>query len=273
MVVSSWRTREAQALTADNLEALFRNEIPAIRIPSFATPAECGAFADGLRQCDLHVVKGATDHSSPSFEAQKIAFIGLTQYEFKYRPIEDYLDAADTARAEVAPVFEAAFDPVERLMACLRDITDTRVEIAGDPGGRRYSATIIRSSNEGLALHADFAPYQAPQLTVTECVAQLAWNFYAEVPESAGGHTIVHNSPWTWERSCDGEIAENYPLSYAEVEGAETFTFLPCEGEIVMFNSRNPHEVIPVVDAKGKDRIAMATFIGRMPNGDLRLWS
>ena len=101
-------------MTADNLEALLGNKILAIRIPSFATPAEFGAFADGLRQCDLHVVKGQQFFSSPSFEAQKIAFIGLTQYEFKYHPIEDYLDAADTARAEVAPVFEAAFDPVER---------------------------------------------------------------------------------------------------------------------------------------------------------------
>lgn len=129
-----------QALTADNLGALLGNEILAIRIPNFAT---FGAFADGLRQCDLHVVKVATVYSSPSFEAQKIAFIGLTQYEFEYRPIEDYLDAADTARAEVAPVFEAAFDPVERLMVRLRDITGTGVEIAGDSGGRwRHHKTL-----------------------------------------------------------------------------------------------------------------------------------
>ena len=129
-----------QALTADNLGALLGNEILAIRIPNFAT---FGAFADGLRQCDLHVVKGARVYFSPSFEAQKIAFIGLTQYEFEYRPIEDYLDAADTARAEVAPVFEAAFDPVERLMVRLRDITGTGVEMAGDPGGRwRHHQTL-----------------------------------------------------------------------------------------------------------------------------------
>ena len=145
--------------------------------------------------------------------------------------------------------------------------------IAADPGGRRYSATIIRSSNEGLALHADFATYQAPQLTVSDCTAQLAWNFYAEVPEGAGGHTTVHNRPWTWTRVHDGEIAENYPLAREDVAGAESFTFRPCEGEVIMFNSRNPHEVIPVAEPAGKDRIAMATFIGRMPDGKLRLWS
>jgi hypothetical protein len=271
--MGSWKVDEAQPLSADSLDALFENRIPAIRITNFATPPECRAFAKALRQCDLRVVKGATGHSAPAFEAQRISFIGLTQYEFKYRPMEDYLDAADSARAEVAPVFQAAFDPVERLMGRLRGLLDGSVEIARDPGGRLYSATIIRSSNEGLTLHADFAPYQAPQLTVTTCTAQLAWNFYAEVPDSDGGHTTLHNQPWTWNRRQEGEVAENYPLAREQVEGAETFTFKPREGEIVIFNSRNPHEVVPVADANGKDRIAMATFIGRMPNGDLRLWS
>lgn len=271
--MESWKINDVQPLSAESLEALFDNRIPAIRIAGFATPAECRAFANALRACDLKVVKGATEHSAPAFEAQRIAYIGLTQYEFKYKPIETYLDAADTARAEVAPVFDKSFDPVARLMDRLRGLVEGSVEIARDPGGRLYSATIIRSSNEGLTLHADFAPYQAPQLTVTTCTAQLAWNFYAEVPDSEGGHTTLHNRPWTWTRRQDGEIAENYPLAREQVEGAETFTFKPREGEIIIFNSRNPHEVIPVVDAKGKDRIAMATFIGRMPSGDLRLWS
>jgi hypothetical protein len=272
-MMGNWKVNEPQPLSAESLDALFENRIPAIRISNFATPAECRAFADGLRQCDLRVVKGATDHSAPAFESQRISFIGLTQYEFKYKPMDAYLDAADAARAEVAPVFEKSFNPVERLMSRLRELVDGSVEIARDPGGRRYSATIIRSSNEGLTLHADFAPYQAPQLTVTTCTAQLAWNFYAEVPDSEGGHTTLHNSPWSWTRGHEGEIAENYPLAREQVAGAETFTFKPREGEVIIFNSRNPHEVIPVENAGGKDRIAMATFIGRMPEGDLRLWS
>jgi hypothetical protein len=265
MRMATWRTDAAQPLTEANLQALFDNEIPAIRIPDFATVEECRAFAAALRKCELHVVKGATDYSAPAFEAQRIAFIGLTQYEFKYRPMTDYLDAAEAARAEVAPVFGASFDPVQRMMARLQALVGGSVEIAHDPGGRPYSATIIRSSNEGLALHADFAPYQAPQLTVAACDA--------EVPESAGGHTTLYDRLWTWQRPREGEIAENYPLAGDQVTGADSFTFEPQEGEVVMFNSRNPHEVVPVTAPDGKDRIAMATFIGRMPGGDLRLWS
>ena len=186
--MGAWRNCKAQPLTSLSLDDLFSNGIPAIRIPDYATPAECRAFAEGLRRCKLRVVKGATDHSAPSFEAQKIAFIGLTQFEFKYKPIEDYLDAA-------------------------------------------------------------------------------------EVPGGEGGHTTLHNSPWTWQRNREGKIAENYPLPCSAVESAQSLRFRPEEGEVVLFNSQNPHEVFPVAEPNGKDRIAMATFIGRKPNGDLHLWS
>ena len=213
-----WRICEAQLLTSQRLDDLFSNRMPAIRISTFANPVECRVFANGLRQCDLRVVKGATDHSAPSLEAQKIAFIGLTQFEFKCRLIEDYLDAAEATRAEVVPVFAAAFDPVERLMAWLRICVDRGVAIACDTGGSVYAASIIRSSNEGLALHADFAPYQMSQLSLSDCTSQLAWNFYAEMPGGAGGHTVLHNSPWTWRRNRKGEVAENYSLPYSAVE-------------------------------------------------------
>lgn len=83
----------------------------------------------------------------------------------------------------------------------------------------------------------------------------------------------MHNSPWTWRRSRDSEVAENYPLPYSAAEDAQSFTFRPEEGEVVLFNSRNPHEVFPVAEPNGKNRIAMATFIGRKPNGDLPFWS
>ena len=272
-VMGTWKSDEAQPLTATSLDDLFSNRIPAIRIPDFASALECRNFSAGLRRCELHVVKGATGYSAPSFQAQKISYVGLTQFEFKYRPISDYLDAAEVASAEVAPVFANAFNPLERLMGLLRGCVPTDVGVARDLGGRPYSATIIRSSNDGLALHADFAAYQAPQLTVADCTAQLAWNFYAEVPDGRGGNTKLHNSPWAWQRNHDDDIAENYPLPRHAVDGAQTFTFRPKEGDVVIFNSRNPHEVLPVENPNGKDRIAMATFIGRKPNGDLHLWS
>ena len=62
-------------------------------------------------------------------------------------------------------------------------------------------------------------------------------------------------------------------MPFSAVEDAQSFTFRPEEGEVVLFNSRNPHEVFPVAEPNGKNRIAMANFIGRKLNGDLPLWS
>ena len=39
-----WRSFDPEPLNPASLAALFANEIPAIRIPDFCTPAECAAF-------------------------------------------------------------------------------------------------------------------------------------------------------------------------------------------------------------------------------------
>ena len=132
---------------------------------------------------------------------------------------------------------------------------------------------MLRKSNQGLALHADFAPYQAPQLLVSEANAQLAWNFYAEVPDSEGGYTTIYNNPWTWTRSFAKEVGENYPLEHGMVDEGENFTFHPKEGEVVIFNSRTPHKGAPVYSPGLKNRITLATFIARMPSGPMQMWS
>ena len=44
--MGTWQSNEAQPLSAGSLDALFSNRIPAIRIPGFANPVECRAFAD-----------------------------------------------------------------------------------------------------------------------------------------------------------------------------------------------------------------------------------
>ena len=167
-------------------------------------------------------------------------------------------------------MFALAFDPIERLIAALEPHVDGPVGVAAEPEGSAYFAGIIRKSNDGLALHADFAPYQAPGYMVDRVDAQLAWNLYVEAP-AEGGVTTLHDAAWTWSRSRPGEVADNYPLPRSAVDGARTFSFKPEPGEAWLFNTRNPHEVSGVRSAG--DRIAIACFVGRLPDGSLVLWS
>lgn len=265
-----WRTDEAQALSSETLAALFGNEIPAIRIPGFASADECARFAAATRRFRMKAVVGDTAVGQPAFAAQRIDHLGMTQAEYKRRGPAAYFEEAKRARAETAQVYALSFDPVERLRALLGAHFPGEVALAAEPDGRRYFAGIIRKSNHGLALHADFAPYQAPGYTVDRVDAQLAWNFYAETP-SAGGVTTLHDAPWKWTRSRPGEVGENYPLPAEAVAGAETFSYRPSAGEAWLFNTRNPHKVSAVESAQ--DRLAVACFVGRLPEGRLALWS
>jgi hypothetical protein len=216
-------------------------------------------------------VQGDTAHGAASFDSQQIMHLGMTQASYKRRGLQAYFDDAVTARAETAAVIEQSFDPVSRLIALLDRNVQGTVDIAREPDGSSYFAGIIRNSNNGLALHADFAPYQAPLFAVSAVDAQLAWNFYAETP-TEGGVTTLHNAMWKWTRSSPGEVAENYPLDASLVAGAQTWSFQPSAGEAVLFNTRNPH-VVTQVAQDARDRLAMAAFVGRLPRGDLVLWS
>ena len=217
-----WKTNEAQPLSADTLAALFANEVPAIRIPGFATPEECARFAEATRRFTMRPVVGDMEVGQPAFAAQPINHLGMTQAEYKRRGPAAYFENAKRATAETGGVYALSFDPRERLVEQLRAHFDGTVEFAVEPDGRAYFVGIIRKSNAGLALHADFAPYQAPGYMVDQVDAQLAWNFYAETPER-GGITTLHDAPWRWTRSRPGEVGENYPLPDSAVVGAQTF--------------------------------------------------
>lgn len=265
-----WKTDKPQLLNVANLAALFANEIPAIRVPNFATPEECERFVEATRRFIMLPVVGDTSVGQKAYTAQIIEHLGMTQAAYKRRGPAVYFEEAKRASAETAAVYTLSFDPRERLIALLQPFAGGPVEHAVEPDGRRYFVGIIRRSNAGLPLHADFAPYQAPGYAVDRVDAQLAWNFYAETPE-CGGITTLYDAPWRWVRSRPGEVAENFPLPAEAVAGAQTFTFQPKAGEAWLFNTRNPHKVSPV-ENKG-DRIAVACFVGRLPEGRLALWS
>lgn len=266
-----WKSIEPEKLDRASLASLFANEIPAIRIETFASGDERRKFTEATGRFTMKPVVGDTSIGQTAFATQRIDHLGMTQAAYKRRGPDAYFTAAMQATAETAAVYEQSFNPLDRLIALLTASNDGLVETASELDGRPYFVGIIRKSNEGLALHADFAPYQAPGYVVDGVEAQLAWNFYAATPEE-GGVTTLHDAPWTWTRSRPGEVGENYPLPDAAVGGARKFSYRPMTGEAWLFNSRNPHLVSPPAKTAG-DRLAVACFVGRYPDGRLTLWS
>jgi hypothetical protein len=44
-------------------------------------------------------------------------------------------------------------------------------------------------------------------------------------------------------------------------------------GDVVIFNTRNPHEISPGVAKPGGSRVSIGSFVGRMPDRSLVLWA
>lgn len=258
----TWARLDEAPLSAASLAALLANEIPAIRIRGFATADECAAFARAVRAAPIR-------HYSVS---PPVGYIGMAQYEYRWdRPKGDYFADVAAANANLARVTSASFDPISRVVGRLREVHGGPVGVAVEPGLGPYYAGIVRIASGGIRLHADFAPFNSPGYAIGRIDAQIAWNFYAEQP-GRGGETAVHNAPWSPDVP-EGTIPPSYDLPRELVAGAPVHRFEPTAGDVVLFNTRNPHEVLGGSDDAGRDRVSIGSFVGRAPDGALVMWS
>ena len=262
-MAGTWEKGGEVSLSRDSLAALLDNRLSAVRIRAFATPAECAAFARAARAGNLKYYSVAT----------RIGYIGLAQYEYRWdRPLSDYFNDVPTAAADLRQVVEAAgFDPVARLVERLQSVWDAPVGVGHEAGQGDYYAGIVRIASQGVALHADYAPLNSPAYSIARIDGQLGWNFFAE-DLSQGGETTVHNAPWS-PTVAPGEIPKSYDLPREVIAGANALTYAPTAGDVVLFNSRNPHEIAGGPPEPGRDRISIGSFVGRMPDRSLVLWS
>ena len=256
-----WSDKREHELSRESLSALLANEIPAIRVRDFATSSECAAFATAMRGGNLR-----------SYGVDReIGYIGLAQYEFRWgKDKKDYFAAVPKAFADQRAVFAQSFDAMARFIATLQAVWPAPVTLAEDEYGP-YFAGIIRFASAGIDLHADYAPFNMPGYAVADITAQLAWNLFVEAP-TTGGVTTVHNSPWTPTLQDDAP-PKSYGLPREDVASAETFDYRAAVGDVVIFNSRNPHEVSPGGAAETQGRLQIGSFVGRRPDDALVLFA
>ena len=258
----TWTAQGEYELTRENLQALLDNRIPVIRIPGFATLEECASFTEAARSGNIKYYS----------VAKRIGYIGMAQYEYRWdRPKQDFFDAVPGAQRDLEQVLaRSSFDPLQRLIDRLQGVWPHEVKIAREELGPYY-AGIIRFAGEGVDLHVDWAPVNSPQYAIGRIDGQLGWNFFAE-ELAAGGETTVHNAPWDPEVA-PRVIPKSYDLDRALVEGAPKAKYKATAGDVVLFNTRNPHEISGGTPKPGGSRISIGYFVGRMPEGELVLWS
>ena len=263
MSAPTWTDTSEHPLTRESFEALLHNRIPAIRIPGFASPDECERFSAAVKA-------GPMKYYSV---AKRIGYIGMAQYEYRWNtPKERYFADVPAAQAALDDiVMRAGWNPVARLIERIALASGRATGLAHEDGLGPYFAGIVRSASEGVALHVDYAPFNSPAYSIGSIGSQLGWNFFAEGLLS-GGDTTLYNAPWSPVIE-PGEIPKSYDLPRELVADAPAFTYAATPGDVVIFNTRNPHEIGGGTTLPGRDRISIGSFIGLMPDDRLAMWA
>jgi 2OG-Fe(II) oxygenase superfamily len=251
---TDWAT-EVPNLNADSLDDLLSNRIAAIRVTDFASSDECRAFCEAAEEHGYDYYK---DVIPP------IGKIGITQFEAGASGGAAYFAKAGHAIRSLETISASSFDPVGRVAATLSKFASAGVAV--EPGSGCYFAGLVRQIRTAL-LHIDWGPLDGPVWEIGRINAQLAWNIYLKVPGS-GGECIVYDRPWDPD-SENLKVPGSYAYSESLVEKANRVRLVPRVGDLVIFNSRNFHEV----KLTEGERITVSSFIGRKANGELCLWS
>ena len=255
---TKWQTLNDCEMNPENFQALLRNEIPSIRISKFASDEECNKLALAIEKVGFDFYKNVEP---------PIGRIGITQFEYINRDKLGYFDTVKKAKTTYNQVTSLSFDPLKRLAIILRQNVSNKVQIAYENEAYGYYfAGLIRHINIAL-LHIDFAQLDAPNWGIGNITSQLVWNLYVKAP-SQGGVCKVYNRQWQPEDE-KYKTPSSYGYDYSLVATSEVKHNIPLTGDLVIFNSRNFHEVVPGIG----ERITISSFIGKMPGGDLVFWS
>ncbi|HEY1353511.1 MAG TPA: 2OG-Fe(II) oxygenase [Ktedonobacteraceae bacterium] len=255
----AWVIEEAQGLTISSLQALFQNEIAALRIPHFLTDDACTAIIE-----QIHRFEPEQYTDDP-----EMARVGITQAEHMGEKALYFLRAA-AMNSSREMVFEQRKAALLQVVRALRSVWQGQVDVAHEEeSNQRYFAGLIRIIGR-TRLHFDWAPHDAQDWAIGRISAQLAWNIYLQASER-GGTTRVYHRAWQHEDECYREPG-SYAFDPALVQNAAYIEIAPRTGELVLFNSRNYHEVEKTEGAR--QRLSISSFVGLLKPGQrLALWS
>ncbi len=256
--MSTWDVLELPALTHESLQALLRNEVGAVTVPSFVDEQERDeTYAALLDVPDWSFYEGST-----------LGRLGITQYEH-FGKKDEYFDAAPGATAMRTTALEPLPDPVDTVIDAFSTAWPGEVGVAEEDGRPYFVGIARRGGDGGVAIHSDWGPRDGPGWTIGEISDQFAWNLFYSAPGD-GGELVVYDYPWEPELEDHAKL-RFYDYDPKLFESSRRVEVAPEPGILMVFNSRNAHAVKESSNAEA--RVAVGSFIGVTGDGDLAFWS
>lgn len=247
--------------SAQSVADLFDNRFAAIRVRNFLTPQQNQKIVDGIRTRGL--ITYNYQHATDVPQAQHLFD---THYLYEEKTPEEYFPAAAQIIANYRLFCEEiGFDPALLFADYIQRLTGNPVRIA-EQDGNLYTYAIVRELQNSALLHADYAHFLDDKWSLSQIVKQFAWNIYLTDPQE-GGEVVVYNHPWN-RKDDEWQIGQTYGYSREVVQGAERCAIQVHPAELVIFNSRNFHEVT----ASTHMRLSIGGHLGVDAQGHMWLW-
>jgi hypothetical protein len=262
--MSNWEVLELPELTQESLQALLDNEVGCVTVPDFIDPEHReAAFAPLMKAQDWSFYGG------DGGEESTVGRLGMTQYEH-HEAKEAYFAAAPAANARRSEIFGSVKDPVEVVIDAFDSAWPGSAGLAEEDGQDYFAGVFRRSGGDGIAIHADWGPRDGPDWTIGQITGQFAWNLFFSSPGQGGGELIVYDAPWEPKME-ESATFRFYDYDKELFKDSRKVEVAPEPGILMVFNSRNAHAVAASPDGEG--RVAVGSFIGVNPDGDLAFWS
>lgn len=257
-----WLCDHMVALTAGNMELALMGQVPAIRVPGFIDPAACSRVVEKISHNPHFASYGHT--------ASGLQRLGLCQMEHSETTgKKTYFTQIDAMQRTMEEIFDGIAENFLRsVMLALGTVAGRTVSLASEPEYGEYFAGTFRRVEGGGDLHFDYAPFETPGWSVDAVSDQLTWNLYLTTPE-CGGELRVYERQWD-DEALRHKIKDSIFYHRSVLEGARCIVYAPQAGDLVLFNSRQFHEVLPVTAGQ---RFTQSSFVGLTRAGTLVFWS
>lgn len=254
--------RVSETLAKEDLADLIAHRIQVLRVPNFIPEGACREVSAGLKSTGYHDYRNAP----------QVGRIGMSYFETAKDP--EVADHYFSTALENINLLRTACAP----HPCPMDIFRCTVDEIWDAGcmiqtlyGKKMFVGLSRCMKPGVPLkaHHDMFGRHAPDTPEAESlVSQFGVNVYVDVPETGGELAM-----WNNEIS-DDEFLEQRADDYAiplEKLGPHDFSVKPEDGDLILFNARKLHAVLP---GSGTDRLTISAFLGfRGDDEPVTVWS
>ena len=247
------------------LPKLARNEIAAIKIGHFLCERELAVINTNMKD------KTIAWYANKTNQQGRIG-INATGFSHETDGKRKYFDATPAAEEDRDQIFEGTHSPINKILTFFEHGFDTKIATEPELADVRYFTGLIRAMGAKSTLHFDYAPKQLPGWSVANADEQFGLVLYLQMPE-AGGELNIYDHPWTPEdERHNNDHVEKGTFGFTEgfLGDTPSTSVLPSEGDLVVFKTRNFHQVDEIKSEK--PRLGLTTFMSQQDD-KLSLWS